>query len=82
MIHSDILVDKRRDVRPLKWLTTFLVMSVIYLGTDSGCMEIFVERISLVSWSSLQPARDEAYTYACCGSDTHPENDIHTPPRH
>ncbi len=48
--HSDILVDKRRDVRPLKWLTTFLVMSVIYLGTDSGCMEIFVERISLVSW--------------------------------
>lgn len=48
--HSEILVDKRRDVRPLKWLTCFLVLSVVYLATDSGCMEIFVERISIVSW--------------------------------
>lgn len=48
--HSEILVDKLRDVRPLKWLTLFLLLSVIYLATDSGCLEIFVERISIISW--------------------------------
>ncbi|MDE7418113.1 MAG: response regulator [Lachnospiraceae bacterium] len=48
--HSAILVDKLHDVRPLKWLTLFLLLSVIYLGTDSGCLEILVERISIVSW--------------------------------
>lgn len=48
--HSAILVDKQQDVRPLKWLTVFLLLSVFYLATDSGCMEIFVERISIVSW--------------------------------
>lgn len=49
---SAILIDRRRDLRPLKWLTLFLALSAIYLGTDSGCMEIFVERISIVSWLS------------------------------
>lgn len=48
--HSEILIDKLRDVRPLKWLTLFLLLSVIYIGTDSGCLEIFVERISIISW--------------------------------
>lgn len=48
--HSAILIDKLRDVRPLKWLTLFLLLSVIYLATDSGCLEIFIERISIVSW--------------------------------
>lgn len=48
--HSAILIDKLHDVRPLKWLTIFLLLSVIYLGTDSGCLEIFIERISIVSW--------------------------------
>lgn len=48
--HSAILVDKHRDVRPLKWLTLFLMLSVIYLATDSGCLEIFLERLSIVSW--------------------------------
>jgi len=48
--HSAILIDKRRDVRPLKWLTLFLLLSVIYLATDSGCLEIFIERVSIVTW--------------------------------
>lgn len=48
--HSAILIDKLHDVRPLRWLTIFLLLSVIYLGTDSGCLEIFIERVSIVSW--------------------------------
>ncbi len=48
--HSEILIDKLCDVRPLRWLTLFLVLSVIYLGTDSGSMDIFIERISIISW--------------------------------
>ncbi len=47
---SAILIDKMRDVHSLWWLICFLVLSVIYLGTDCGCMEIFIERISIVSW--------------------------------
>lgn len=50
--HSAILVDKLHDVRPLKWLTIFLLLSAIYVGTDSGCLDIFIERISIVSWLS------------------------------
>lgn len=48
--HSAILIDKLHDVRPLKWLTLFLILAVIYIATDSGCMESFVERISIISW--------------------------------
>lgn len=48
--HSAILIDRQRDVRPLKWLTIFLAMSVIYIATDSGCLDIFVERLSIISW--------------------------------
>ncbi len=48
--HSTILIDKLRDVRPFQWLTIFLLLSVIYLGTDSGCLDILIERISIVSW--------------------------------
>ncbi|MDE7322587.1 MAG: response regulator [Lachnospiraceae bacterium] len=48
--HSEILVNKEQDVKSLRWLTLFLAISVIYLGTDCGCMEILVERTSVVSW--------------------------------
>ncbi len=48
--HSSILIDKTQDIRPLRWLTFFLILAVIYLGTDCGCLEIFLERIALVSW--------------------------------
>ncbi|MCX4297845.1 MAG: ATP-binding protein [Lachnospiraceae bacterium] len=47
---SAILVDKTRDVHSLGWLICFLALSVIYLATDCGCMEIFIERTSIVSW--------------------------------
>ncbi len=47
---SAILIDKVRDIHSLKWLICFLILSVIYLGTDCGCMEIFIERTSIVSW--------------------------------
>ena len=48
--NSEILVDKDQDVKSLRWLTLFLAVSVIYLGTDCGCLEILVERTSVVSW--------------------------------
>ena len=32
--HSEILVDKDQDVKSLRWLTLFLAVSGIYLGTD------------------------------------------------
>ncbi len=48
--HSAILVDKQHDVRSLRCLTAFLALAIIYVGTDSGCLEIFAERISIVSW--------------------------------
>lgn len=47
---SSILVDKRRDIRSLRWLMFFLGLSVVYLATDSGCMEILIERTSVISW--------------------------------
>lgn len=47
---SAILIDKMRDVHSLRWIICFLALSVIYLGTDCGCMEIFIERTSIVSW--------------------------------
>ncbi len=50
--HSAILVDKQHDVRSLRCLTAFLVLAIIYVGTDSGSLEIFVERISIISWLS------------------------------
>ncbi|MDE7478049.1 MAG: response regulator [Lachnospiraceae bacterium] len=48
--HSEILINKQHDVRALRWLTLFLLFAVIYIATDSGCMEILVERISIISW--------------------------------
>lgn len=48
--HSAILVDKEHDIKSLRWLTFFLALSIIYISTDCGCMEILIERISIVSW--------------------------------
>lgn len=48
--HSPILAKKLYDLKSLHWLTIFLVLSVIYVSTDSGCMEIFIEKTGMVSW--------------------------------
>lgn len=48
--HSPILAKKLYDLKSLHWLTIFLVLSVIYVSTDSGCMEIFIEKTGVVSW--------------------------------
>ncbi|MDE6363956.1 MAG: response regulator [Lachnospiraceae bacterium] len=50
--HSAILVDKQQDVQSLRCLTAFLALAILYIGTDSGCMELFVDRISIISWLS------------------------------
>lgn len=48
--YSPILAEKLHDVKSLNRLTMFLVLAVIYLSTDSGCMEIFIERTAVISW--------------------------------
>ncbi|MDE7206624.1 MAG: hypothetical protein K2N90_05625, partial [Lachnospiraceae bacterium] len=48
--HSPILAEKLHDLKSLNWLTVFLILSVIYISTDSGCMEIFVEKTGMISW--------------------------------
>lgn len=48
--HSPILLNKVQDVKSLNLLTVFLILAVIYLSSDSGCMEIFIERTAVVNW--------------------------------
>lgn len=50
MSYSLILVEKLHDVKSLNRLTMFLLLAIIYLSTDSGCMEIFIERTAVISW--------------------------------
>lgn len=50
--HSPILVEKMNDKQSLKWLMSFLVMAMIYFGMDSGCMELFFNRMFWVEWLS------------------------------
>lgn len=48
--HSPILAQKLHDLKSLHWLTVFLVLSVVYISTDSGCMEIFIEKTGMICW--------------------------------
>ena len=47
---STTLIDQVRDVSALRWLAKFLGAAVVYIAMDSGCMEIFLKKMSLVSW--------------------------------
>lgn len=47
---SSTLIDQVRDVSALRWLAKFLGAAVVYIAMDSGCMEIFLKKMSLVSW--------------------------------
>lgn len=48
--HSPILSRKLHDLKSLHWLTVFLVLSVVYVSTDSGCMEIFFDKTGMIGW--------------------------------
>ncbi len=48
--HSPVLVEKLQGALCLKWLLAFLVTAVVYISMDSGCMELFVERMSVTNW--------------------------------
>jgi signal transduction histidine kinase/ActR/RegA family two-component response regulator len=50
--YSPIFTDKRHDTISLKWLTSFLCCAIVYISTDSGAMELFIEKNSVVSWLS------------------------------
>lgn len=47
---SPLLLEKVHDTNLLNRLTLFLFLSVIYLSTDSGYLEIFVGKTSVISW--------------------------------
>lgn len=47
---SSTLIDQVRDISALRWLAKFLGAAVVYIAMDSGCMEIFLKKMSLVSW--------------------------------
>ena len=48
--HTPIMTEKTHDINSIHWLTTFLILAIIYVSTDSGCMEIFVEKTGMISW--------------------------------
>lgn len=47
---SPLLLEKVHDTNLLNRLTVFLFLSVIYLSTDSGYLEIFFGKTSVISW--------------------------------
>lgn len=47
---SSTLIDQVRDISAIRWLAKFLVAAVVYIAMDSGCMEIFIRKMSIVSW--------------------------------
>lgn len=47
---SPVFTEKERDAKALHRLAVFLALAVVYLSMDSGCMELFIERTSVVSW--------------------------------
>lgn len=44
------LTGKSQDIKTLRWLDAFMVLAVIYLCTDCGCMEMFIENASIINW--------------------------------
>lgn len=47
---SSTLIDQVRDISALRWLAKFLSAAVVYIAMDSGCAEILIKRIAIVSW--------------------------------
>ena len=47
---SFLLTEKAQDIKTLQWLDAFMVLAVIYLCTDCGCVEIFIENASIINW--------------------------------
>ena len=45
---SSTLIDQVRDVSALRWLAKFLGAAVVYIAMDSGCMEIFLKKMSII----------------------------------
>ncbi len=49
-IRSTLMADKAQNKKSLLLLICFLVFAMVYISTDSGYMEIFTERMSILSW--------------------------------
>ncbi len=48
--HSLFLDERAHSESALKWLIIFLITAIIYISMDSGCMEIYLERMALTNW--------------------------------
>ena len=48
--HSLLLDEKTQSEEALKWLAIFLITAIVYISMDSGCMEMYLERMALTNW--------------------------------
>lgn len=48
--HSLFLDERSQGESALKWLIIFLITAIIYISMDSGCMEIYLERMAFTNW--------------------------------
>ncbi len=48
--HSDVMADKSKRTKSLRWTSSFLVVSIVYISMDAGYMDIFLGRMAISSW--------------------------------
>lgn len=48
--HSKMLTDTIRQPKALRWINSFLIASVIYICTDSGCMDMYIGKMAVTDW--------------------------------
>lgn len=48
--HSLFLDERAQGENALKWLIIFLITAIVYISMDSGCMEIYLERMAFTNW--------------------------------
>lgn len=51
-IYSDRITDKKRRMKALRWTCSYLLVSIVYVGMDSGCMDIFSRKMAITNWLS------------------------------
>lgn len=51
-IYSDRITEKERRMKSLRWTCSYLLVSIVYVGMDSGCMDIFSRKMAITNWLS------------------------------
>lgn len=47
---SDSFGNKERKRKSLRWTCAYLMVSIVYISMDSGCMDIFLGRMAISNW--------------------------------